>query len=115
MHRVMRQALVDHARRKTAKRRPPLSFVEPGDLDFYDLESTLRDKPEQIVALEEALEWLRERDEMLAEVVQHHYFTGLTVPELASFFEISEKTVKRRLAEARLLLHKKALELLNIA
>jgi len=109
---MMRRALIDHARRRLAKGRPTLQGHDEGEVDFYNLANTVEHTPDIIIALDEAIGWLSSENNELAVIVQHHYFSGLTVAEIAQLTEVSEKTIKRRLAEARLVLEKKIRELL---
>ena len=112
MHHTMRRALVDYARKRNAQKRPSLEYLGGQDIEFYNLRATVEERPEQIIALEEALDWLEESDAERAEIVRHHYFTGSSVQEIAGLLESSERTVKRRLREARILLNKKILAIL---
>ena len=113
MHREMRRCLIDHARKRNAARRPPLLSTDPMDFDLYDLPGTAQDRPEVIIALEEAIGWLEEFDADMAEHIKHHYFSGMTVSEMSQFFDVSEKTVKRKLSHARILLHERIEHLLQ--
>ena len=105
MHGSMRRALIDHARKRMAARRPPLRFVDPQEVNLYDLPGTAEYIPEIMVALDESIHWLEKERSDLLHIVNHHYFSGLTISEISAFVGLSEKTIKRRLAEARLLLH----------
>jgi len=99
--RAMRQVLVDHARaRATAKRgsareRVPLTDVleraEGPELD--------------LVALDEALGRLGERDPELARLVELRYFGGLTVQEAAEVLGVSHRRIERGWSVARGFLH----------
>ncbi|MGI9242753.1 MAG: sigma-70 family RNA polymerase sigma factor [Verrucomicrobiales bacterium] len=109
---MMRRALIDHARRRLARGRPILQGHDEGEVDFYNLANTAEHTPDIIIALDEAIGWLSEENEELAVIVQHHYFSGLTVGEIAQLTGVSDKTIKRRLAEARMVLEKKIRELL---
>jgi RNA polymerase sigma factor (sigma-70 family) len=67
---------------------------------------TLSDSPnDEILALNEALARLEEADKTAAEVVKLKYFTGLTIPQIAEFLNISSRTADRRWAYARAWLH----------
>jgi RNA polymerase sigma factor (sigma-70 family) len=58
-----------------------------------------------VLALDEALESLRRRDERKCDVVMLRYFAGLTIEETAKVLNISEPTVERDWRFARALLH----------
>jgi RNA polymerase sigma factor (TIGR02999 family) len=113
MHKAMRRALCDYARKRRAQKRPPLDFARPEDLNLHDLTGTLENRPDQIEALDEALAWLEKQDPELAEIVQYRYFSGCTVEQTARLLESSERTIKRRWTQAKLLLHDRILCALN--
>jgi len=95
--RVMRQVLVDHARRRRALKRPhgraaisASKIADPstqGDVD--------------VLALHEALEQLAALDARQAEIVELRYFGGLTEQEVAAMKHLSPATVRRDVASAR--------------
>jgi RNA polymerase sigma factor (TIGR02999 family) len=98
---IMRQILVDHAREKlTAKRGEGAVRVE------LDERLTPSDeRPDALVALDDALRTLAGFDERRAKVLELRFFGGLSVEETAEALGISVATVGReaRLAEAWLL------------
>jgi RNA polymerase sigma factor (TIGR02999 family) len=105
--RLMRRILVDHAKaRHREKRGGPVTMVS---VDVYqeDTDHMIGSSAGQIDVLEidEALERLATQDQRLANVVELHYFGGLTYQETAQALEISEATVHRdlRLAKAWIL------------
>ena len=102
---VMRQIVVDFARRRLAERRG--AGMRPLDLDDHII--AVDSQAEQLVAIDTALDQLAERDPRLAEIAELKFFAGLSVVELAELLEVSTATVKRdtRLAKAFL---KKQLE-----
>ncbi len=59
-----------------------------------------------LLALDEALDRLAEREEHLAKVVELRFFSGLDVPETADILGVSESTVKRNWAMAKAWLHR---------
>jgi RNA polymerase sigma factor (TIGR02999 family) len=100
--RAMRQALVDHARRRTAGKRGagerPVTLEEG---------LVAADRPEELLRLDEALDALAAEDERKARVVELHYFGGLTQGEIAEALEVHVNTVGRdlRFAQAWLQRH----------
>ena len=113
MHNAMRKALVDYARRRNAASRPKITYVSPEEIDLHNLADTATNHPEQIIALEESLHTLGQAHKELVEIVEHHYFTGLSIVELSKMFEMSEKSIKRRLQKGRALLHEAIIDYLN--
>jgi RNA polymerase sigma factor (TIGR02999 family) len=95
--RNMRQILVEHARKRCAKKR---GAGEP--LLELDEARIATDRPWVLIALDEALDELAKFDERKARVIELHYFGGLTHAEIAEFCAIHVNTVARdlRLAEA---------------
>ena len=91
----MRRILVDSARRKG-------SLQRGGNLrriELTDIPSAA--PPEELLALDEALNRLAEKHPAKAEVVKLRYFVGMTVPEVASCMGISVATTERHWAFAR--------------
>ncbi|MHC4137721.1 MAG: ECF-type sigma factor [Planctomycetota bacterium] len=95
--RVMRQALIDHARRRDRRKRGggwqrvTLSDVTAGDPDsVVDLE-----------ALETALAQLGEQDERAARVVELRFFAGLPERAIAEFLGVTTRTVRNDWRMAR--------------
>lgn len=95
---LMRNVLVDHARRHGAQRRG--GGVQHQTLDPA-LHGAAEGKREIVLAVDEALERLVEVDPELAKLVMLRYFAGMTFPEIASLAEVSESTVKREWRVAR--------------
>lgn len=95
--RHMRRILVDHARRRVAEKRG--GEERPVTLDDGLL---ARDRPEELVALDEALDALAAADERKARVVELRYFGGMEIKEIAAALGVHENTVTRdlRLSEA---------------
>ncbi len=96
--RLMRQVLVEHARRHlTAKRGQGLKPVPLTEAASYSMENA-----EQFVALNDALDALGRLDERKTQVVELRYFGGLSMEETAAELDISINTVNRdlRFAEA---------------
>jgi RNA polymerase sigma factor (TIGR02999 family) len=95
--RLIRRILVDHARaRGRAKRRG-------GDrVDLDDALLVSPEPPRDVVLLDQAIDALAANDPRKAQVVELHFFGGLTYAEIAEAVGISEATVDRdlRLAKA---------------
>jgi RNA polymerase sigma factor (TIGR02999 family) len=87
---LMRQILVDYARRRAAIKRGPRYKVEL-DESFYLPQRQNVD----IVELDHALTRLSHRDLQQGKIVELRFFGGLTVEETAVALEISPATVKR--------------------
>jgi RNA polymerase sigma factor (TIGR02999 family) len=103
--RLMRRILVDHAKaRSRAKRGGPITFAS---LDGTETDSNAPSTAGQIdvIEIDHALEQLAMHDARLAQIVELHYFGGLTYQETALALNISEATVHRdmRLAKAWIL------------
>jgi len=89
--RLMRRILVDHARaRQYLKRGGGTARIE-----FDEMSVAAVEPGPQIVALDEALTVLAERDERQSRIVELRFFGGLTVEETAAVLEISPETVMR--------------------
>jgi RNA polymerase sigma factor (sigma-70 family) len=98
---AMRRILVDQARSKQALKRG-------GELErreFEGLDVAIPEIPEDVVALDAALNKLAEADPRAAELVQLRFFAGLPLPEVAQLLGISPRTADRQWAYARAWLH----------
>ena len=103
---AMRHALVDHARKRKAKGRDKLIYVSPDEILFHELPNEAEEHPQQIILLEEAMAQLEQMDEGLAKLIEHYYFLQYSIPEIAHFGGVSEKTVDRHLKQARVTLQR---------
>jgi RNA polymerase sigma factor (sigma-70 family) len=103
---AMRNALIDHARRRRAKGRQNIVYLPPDEISFADLPSEAEERPERFILIEEAISKLRIDNERLADVLYQFYYVGYSVVEMARFGGVSEKTVDRELKRARILLRK---------
>lgn len=91
--RVMRQVLVDHARRRRAAKREGLHVA----LEDADAAAA----PPEVLDLENALRELAVLDPQQARVVELRFFGGLDVEETADVMGVSARTVKREWQTAR--------------
>src|SRR5271156_7234221 len=95
--RLMRQILVQHARRRRANKRDGgyrIALEEFPELPVAG--------DEQLVALDDALEELTRIDDRQGKIVRMKFFGGLSAPEIAQVLEISLATVERDWATARI-------------
>lgn len=102
--RAMRRVLVDHARKRTSQKRG--GGEVPIGLDTLEGVLPAGSRPEDVIALDEALERLMTLEERKGRVVELHYFGGLSYEEIAEALEISPATVHRDLRMARAWLYK---------
>lgn len=95
---LMRQILVDHARKHRAAKRG--SGAEKVTLD--EALSFAPERSRDVVALDDALKALAELDQRKAKVIELRFFGGLSVDETAALLGVSVATVGReqRFAEA---------------
>lgn len=90
--RVMRQVLVDHARKKQAEKRG--GGEAPKQLDGRDAPGAEGLAPLDVLALNDALERYEQLDPRAAQVVQLRFFAGMTVPEVARVLGIGVSTAE---------------------
>jgi RNA polymerase sigma factor (TIGR02999 family) len=98
---AMRRILVENARRRKAFRRG-------GDrhrLDLHWVEPEAPRVSDDLLALDEALEKLAQKDSRKAELVKLRYFAGLTMEQTAEMLGISLATANRWWNYARAWLH----------
>jgi RNA polymerase sigma factor (TIGR02999 family) len=98
---AMRRILVENARRKRSLKRGG-SFSRQ---DFEEAQLAAPEPCEDLVALDEALNRLDEKDPRKAELVKLRYFAGLTMAQAAEVLGISITTADRDWAYARAWLH----------
>jgi len=89
---LMRQILVDYARRRHAAKRGPEYKVE---LDGSFEVAHEQARGVDVLAVDDALLQLSRRDEQQGRIVEMRFFGGLTVEETAKALEVSPATVKR--------------------
>lgn len=88
---IMRRILVDYARSYTAEKRG-------GDVEKVVLEDAfvfVKEKPAEMLALNEALEDLAKIDPRRAKVVELKFFGGLNNEEIAQVLDVHSNTVLR--------------------
>lgn len=102
MSTAMRRVLVDHARRKQADKRG----ARPVRITLLSQDSAvLDDRAVQLLELDDLLGELARADPRKAELVEMHYFGGLTRAEMAEATGLSPATLGRELSFARSWIH----------
>ena len=96
--RLMRQILVDHARKRRAGKRDKLAR---SDRSVSELADPSSGPNFDVLALHDALTALAELDPRQAEIVELRYFGGLTEEEVARAKQTSPATVRREVAAAK--------------
>lgn len=95
---AMRRVLVEEARRRKRLKRG-------GSRTRVDLDQALTvtvERGVELLALDEALDWLSQFDPRKCRVVELRFFGGLTVEETATALDVSVDAVKRDWSTARL-------------
>jgi RNA polymerase sigma factor (TIGR02999 family) len=88
---AMRRILISYARMKKADKRGAGAEHVP----LHDVVAAARQRPQELLALDEALERLAEIDERRARIVECRYFAGMSIEETAETIGVSPATVKR--------------------
>jgi RNA polymerase sigma factor (TIGR02999 family) len=95
---IMRQILVDHARKQTAIKRGGNAVTIVVDESSAIAKQTSHD----LLALDDALKQLASLDPRQSQIVELRFFGGLSIEETAQAVNISPATTKREWATARL-------------
>lgn len=90
--RAMRQVLVEAARRRHARKRGRAPVVVTYD---EQLDGASRTRSEDLLALDAALDDLARIQPRHAQMIEYHFFGGLSLSETAELLEVSESTVLR--------------------
>jgi len=94
---AMRRILVESARRKASQKRG-------GDfsrVDWTEMQLAVETESDQLLALNDALTRLEERDKTAAELVNLRFFAGFSSKEAADALGLPERTATRLWAYAR--------------
>src|ERR1043165_9513766 len=94
---AMRRILVDYARRRKSQKRG--GGVEPEQLD--DVTFILVAPPDELLAVNDALDKLAVEDSTAAELVKLRYFVGMPMQEAAAALSLSVRTAERLWTYAR--------------
>jgi RNA polymerase sigma factor (TIGR02999 family) len=98
---LMRQILVQYARRRNAAKRGGRY-----KLTLDDAIALPKTRSVDLVALDDALNGLSELDPQQSRIVELRFFGGLSIEQTAHVLNISPATVKRHWTTARVWLHK---------
>ena len=96
---LMRQILVDYARRRNAAKR------DGGFLLTLDENVDFKTKDLNLVALDDALKELAQLNPQQSRIVELRFFGGLSIEETGRAMNLSSTTVKKNWRMARLWLH----------
>lgn len=88
---LMRRILVDYARRHKRKKRGG----GEADIQLDEIAIISREKSDELLALDEALDRLAKIDPLKARIVELRHFGGLSVAETADVVKLAEITVMR--------------------
>ncbi len=95
---AMRRILINYAHQRNAQKRGGQNVV----VTFVDDNVMRESKPDELLALDEALDRLKLISERQSKIIEYWFFVGLTHEEIAEVLGISVPTVRRdwRLARA---------------
>lgn len=96
--RLMRRILVDYVRHRNAQKRGG-----PDRVRVPLQEQMVREEPRfgSLLAIDEALRGLSEKDARMGQVVECRFFGGMTVAETAEALEVSTRTIERDWVKAK--------------
>ena len=100
--RLMREVLVDYARRHRAGKRGGGACK----VSLEDAAGVSRRQDVDVVALDDALEALAKIDARQSQVVELRFFAGLSLQEISAALQIAPATVQRDWTAARAWLHR---------
>ena len=100
---MMRRILVDHARARSAAKRPNETLRVMLDDDVASVDPRHCD----LLVLDQALSELADLDQRQERIVELCYFGGLTEVEVAGALSVSRSTVARELRSAKAWLHRR--------
>ena len=94
---AMRRILVESARRRRRQKRGGLHHR----VELRDLDGAIDTRPDELLAIDDALAKLSAEDPLASEIVKLRYFAGLTIEEAAGLLGISRATAYRHWTYAR--------------
>jgi RNA polymerase sigma factor (TIGR02999 family) len=95
--RAMRHILIDYARHRRAAKRGGTRIQVPLTENMAAIDAEVA----ELLAVDEALELMAQRNPRMASVVECRFFGGLSVAETAEVLEASVRTVEREWTRAR--------------
>jgi RNA polymerase sigma factor (TIGR02999 family) len=98
----MRRILVEGARRKKRLRHGG----EGCRLELDGVDPVVEAPPEDLLAVDDALERLARKDNVAAQLVKLRFFAGLSMPEATEALGLPLRTAERNWAYARTWLHR---------
>jgi RNA polymerase sigma factor (TIGR02999 family) len=101
---MMRQILIDYARKKQAAKRGGLAITLA--LDEASDHGLAEETDLDLLALDDAMKRLALLDARQCQIVELRFFGGLSIEETAIAVDISQATAKREWATARVWLHR---------
>ncbi len=107
--RLMRQILVDHARRKRAGKRGGATLVSLAGIPPQAARATAGDL--DMLDVNDALDELGSLDAQQCRIVELRFFAGLTIEETAHALEVSTATVERDWVMAKAWLYQRLFDL----
>ena len=99
--RCMRHLLIDHARKRRTQKRS----AGGERLPFDEMLATYEERSIDLLALDEAMETLAERDPTAAQLVELHFFGGQSIEQCAEVLGASKRSAYRVLQAARAFLY----------
>lgn len=99
---AMRRILVSHARRKLSQKRG--GGLDPADVEESSL--VLNSPPDELLAVNDALDRLADEDKQAAELVKLRYFVGMTMEETATTLGLSKRMAESLWTYARVWLRR---------
>jgi RNA polymerase sigma factor (TIGR02999 family) len=94
---AMRRILVEHARKRNSLKRGGGARRE----ELEESALVLNAPPDELLAVHEALDALRQQDPVSAELVKLRYFVGMTMEEAASALNMAPRSAERLWTYAR--------------
>ena len=111
VYKAMRRALIDQARHRNTNKRKGETTLDPEQfaraLEHHAIDLSLNEEPQIVEALMNALEDLKQDEPEWAAMIEHRYFSGLTLDQTAAMMDVSSKTIQRWWIRARLVLYER--------